>query len=331
MLRAAEAIRVRVTAREGTSEGRNPRDAFWAPLRGTEQFSNLRVTQLEAKLCREFGGELRSRLLEQLSEGFRVLDSDLFPGGLREFEKMFFHYMEPFSEKEAYRYQFAEAFTRYLEHRQQLFRENMAFRAAQERLAAAADIFFSTRISGYASLSFDLSTGSFGQLARAFDSNFDTFRVFLDAFIPVAFAEVFNEDFSNRFDFTVSIPSSVEQAFTSAARDLAVAQTTGSPKSSGQAVGPAAPSAARARAEYIWLLANGSLLVPVLIALAVMLYGIRLLSEIRSSEFIALQPILQHQLELLKEDRLRITVSATPDSSKAGGVPSQAQATGENR
>ena len=123
----------------------------------------------------------------------------------------------------------------------------------------------------------------------------------------------------------------MEQAFASAARDLAVSQATGSHTVGGQAVGPAAPSAARERAEWIWRLANGSLLIPVLIALAVMFYGMRLLFEIRSSQFNALQPILQHQLELLKEDRLRMAAPATPDQSKASGAPSQIPVVGNNK
>lgn len=308
-------IRIRVVPRDGERMTDSPRDAFWAPLRETEGFSNLRITQLEAKLCREFGGALRSALFNQLSRGIRTLDSELFPASLRDFEHFFFEFMGPRSARELYGYQFADAFTRYLEHRQQVLSENVSLREAQERLAAASSIFFSTRIAGYSSLDLDLSAGSFQQLAKVFDGNFDTLRVFLDAFVPVAFAEVFTEQFADGHEFGISIPRSAEQAFGEASRALEKAGGM-PPRVAPPPTAPSSPtSAARERAEWIWRLANGSLLIPLLIALAVMFYGLRLLSDIRSSQFEAMQPILQHQLELLREDRLRMSAEPPPGIS----------------
>lgn len=326
MPKAVDAIRIRATAREGASEKRNPREAFWAPLRNSEKFLSLefphQISRLEAALCQEFGGELRSALLRQLREGLHSLDSDFYPGGMRDFERFFFRYMD-FPKDEAFRYQFAEAFTRYLEYRQEMWRENTALRKTQEQLAAAAGIFFSTRISGYASLGFDLSVGSFSQLAKAFDGDFDSFRVFLEAFVPVAFGEVFDPEFAASLDFTVSVPSSVEQAFDAAAAAPIAAQ----PATAAPAAVAAHSSAARERAEWLWRLANGSLLIPVIIALFVMFYGAQLLLDIRNSQNEALQPILQHQLELLREDRLRIGVPAPQNSTRPTGAAEQPAAT----
>lgn len=316
MPKAVDAIRIRATARDGASEKSNPREAFWAPLRNSEKFQSLefpyQIWRLEAALCQEFGGELRSALMRQLREGLHGLDSEFLPG-MRDFERFFFRYMD-FPKDEAFRYQFAEVFTRYLEHRQEMWRENPALRKTQEQLAAAAGIFFSARISGYASLGFDLSVGSFSQLAKAFDGDFDSFRVFLEAFVPVAFGEVFDQKFVAGLDFTISIPSSVEQAFDAAAAAPVAAHSA----TAAQAPPPAIAShssAARERAEWLWRLANGSLLIPVIITLFVMFYGAQLLLDIRNSQNVAFQPILEHQLKLLQEDRLRMGILEHQDST----------------
>lgn len=318
----SEPIRVRAIARDHRDSDLPPRAAFWEPARLGPNDSDLRVPQFEAKLCRELGTRLRSRLVAQLSEGLEALEGGRSPG-VRDLE--WFFRSRRTREREAYANQFVEAFTRHLEHRRQVFRESPVLRAAQERIAAAAGVFFSTRIAGYSSLSFEMSTGSLEQLAIAFENNFDSFRVFLEAFVPVAFGDVFSTEFADGLEFAVAVPSSWEQAF-----EPAVHEPTNEQRAELATIGQAAPtpaqSTARARAEWLWRLANGSLLIPVLIAIVVMFYGIQLLSEIRASQSGALQPILQHQLELLKEDRLRMATPPTQKPTRGSQAPSQDKA-----
>jgi hypothetical protein len=303
-----DAIRIRITPREPGPAQRDPRDAFWTAA-GRESDSNQTIASAEAKLCREFGGELRRALLQELAEPLRTLDSNLFPGSLMDFEHWIFRFMDrSSSERERYGYQFVEAFSRLLEQRQQVLRESPALRSVQERLAAAAGITFSTRIAGYSSLDLDLSVGSFKQLAKAFESDFDSFRVFLEAFVPVAFAGVFTADEANRLDFAVTIPASAEREFRAVATDIPGLQVT-SP-----APRPVAGSPGTARAEWLWRLANGSLLIPVLLALFVMYQGMKILSDIRTAQYDALKPILEHQLKLLEEDRHRLLRDAAAPS-----------------
>jgi hypothetical protein len=296
----SDAIRIRITPREREPTSDDPREAFWSAARSQ---SDQTIASSEAKLCREFGIELRRALLRELAEPLRTLDSELFPGSLRDFEHWMFRFMNgPSSDREGYRYQFAEVFSRLLEQRQQVLRESPSLRSVQERLAAAAGVTFSTRIVGYSSAILDLSAGSFSQLAKAFDNDFDSFRVFLEAFVPVAFAGVFSEDNADRLDFAVTIPTSAEQAFRAAAIGGSPPQAA---PSVSQAV-PGSPSGARERAEWIWRLANGSLLIPVLLALFVMYQGMKMLTEIRTAQHEAVKPILEHQLKLLEEDRQRL-------------------------
>ncbi len=307
-------IRLRITPREPRpGQDKEPRKAFWATARD-ESDSNESVTSLEAKLCREFGGELRSALLRELAEPLRTLDSELFPGSLRDFEHWMFRFMD--GSRESYRYQFAEVFSRLMEQRQQVLRESPGLRRVQERLAAAAGITFSTRLAGYASLNLDLVPSSLKQVAAAFENDFDSFRVFLEAFVPVAFAGVFSESSADRLGFTVTVPFSVERAFREAGtQEQASAPVTGPVAAS--------PTSARERAEWLWRLANGSLLVPLLLALLVMYQGMKMLGEIRAAQYEALKPVLEHQLKLLEEDRLRLSrdVVVPPQSAPAPAQP----------
>lgn len=312
----SDAIRIRITPREPLQQ-RDPREAFWTAA-GRESDSNQTTTSAEAKLCREFGPALRRGLLRELSGPLRTLDSELFPGSLTDFEHWMFRFMDGPGSDRAYRYQFIEAFSRLLEQRQQVFRESPSLRSVQERLAAAAGVTFSTRIAGYSSLNLELSAGSFTQLAKAFENDFDSFRVFLEAFVPVAFAGVFDEDTADRFDFALTIPTSAEQAFRAAAIGTPTPQLAASPPP------PVAgsPTTTRERAEWLWRLANGSLLVPVLLALLVLYQGMKMLNDIRTMQYEALKPILEHQLKLLEEDRHRLS----PDSKPALPAPVPAPA-----
>lgn len=66
----------------------------------------------------------------------------------------------------------------------------------------------------------------------------------------------------------------------------------------------------------MWRVANGSLLLPVLLALLVMRYGFRALSQIHESHLAALQPVLEHQAALLKEDRERLALPRRDSTAK---------------
>lgn len=314
-----EAIRIRITNREQKSDFNDPRVAFWAAAwRESESTDTSEtITRSEARLCREFGANLRSHLLRELSAPLRTLDSQLFPGSYRDFERWMFRFKE--MPREDYGYQFAEVFSRLMEQRQQVLRESASLRQVQERLAAAAGIMFSARVAGYASLNLDLSVGSFSQVAKAFEGDFDSFRVFLEAFVPVAFTEIFGNETADRLAFSVDLPESIERAFqvgSTVPEAQAEQPLAAQPELSGRGT-------ARERAEWLWRLANGSLLVPVILALFVMWQGMRMLNETRAAQLEALKPILEHHLKLLEEDRHRLF-----GTDKPSAPPLQLPATG---
>ena len=302
-----EPIRLRLVPRQSSlPEQSNPRDSFWRAIRPPVNQDDD-IVQSEAKLRKEFGPALRGLLLRELAEPLRQIEQTLYRGEFRELEHFLFRFVDrPTSDKVGWdRTQALDAFTRLIEQRQQIFRDSPALHRAQERVAAASSVSFSVRLAGYSSLNLDLSIGSLQSLADAFDNDFDSFRVFLEAFVPQAFERVFRQENVDCLDYTVQVPASYEQAFIANPPTPTSTQQTSVTASSPVTAGPTA-TPARERAEWLWRLANGSLLVPLLLALVVMYYGMTMLNDLRTSQNEALKPILEHQLKLLEEDRRRL-------------------------
>ncbi|MBF0334390.1 MAG: hypothetical protein HQL40_12210, partial [Alphaproteobacteria bacterium] len=293
-----EPIRIRLIPRVPFSEGGNPREAFWRSM-GQDTGD---PESLEGRLCHEFGPQLRRLLVEHLSGPFRDADKRFFVGEFG--ERVLFRYFEQSSrEEDSRRGQAFEAFARLLEQRQQIFRESPALKAVSEKVAATGSITFAVKIAGYSSISLDLSVGPLKKLAEVFDNDFDSFRVFLEAFVPRAYAGVFNYPDAQRLDCSVQIPDSFAKAFAMAASPSPVA---GSAMALPEQLASGQPSVAREKAEWLWKLANGSLLLPVALSLGVLYLGMSMLHDIGKSQNAMMSPIFEHQMRLLEEDRRRL-------------------------
>lgn len=309
-------IRIRLIARVQDSDVMNPREAFWLSM-GHE---NGNYDALEGKLCNEFGPALRNLLIEHFSEPLRDADRKFFRGEFGDLDHFLFRYFDrPRKEKDWWQGQELDAIARIYEQRQQFFNENPAIRATIEKIAATSPIIFAVRIAGYSSINLDLSVGSIKKVAEIFDGDFDSFRVFLEAFVPQAYARVFSSSDAERLDCAVQIPNTFARAFSA----------TMSPSSPAvlpeQQISSLSPTSAREKAEWLWRLANGSLLVPVILSLAVMYLGMTMLRDIGKSQQTMMAPIFEHQMKLLEEDRHRlfkeVAPTPAPSSSPASTSP----------
>lgn len=278
---------------------------------------------LEGKLCREFGPALRRLLVEHFSGPLRDADRTFFRGEFGDLEHFLFRYFDRSFMKGGWQQgQALEAFARLLEQRQQIFRESPGLKAASEKIAAIGPITFGVRIAGYSSINLDLSVGSLKKVVEVFDNDFDSFRVFLEAFVPQAYARVFSHDDAQRLDSEVRIPDSFVKAFATAASPPSAAELSVTPLE--QLASGHPPSVAREKAEWLWRLANGSLLLPVLLSLVVLYLGMSMLHDIGKSQNEMMKPIFEHQMRLLEEDRRRLfkeSVSAPPPTSATTASP----------
>ncbi|MBS1808770.1 MAG: hypothetical protein JST84_11305 [Acidobacteria bacterium] len=272
------------------------RTVFWSPMTKGDA---TQIPTMEFKVTAELGKHLKNRLINHLDEE------------LMELQRV--SQMHGQEEKEI-----RAAVARLLEKR-----------------SVATSLIISVKIEGYSSLELSLDFGSFEKIASIFDSNFDDFRVFLDAFIPLAFMDVFGEGFTRELEFEERMPTTTERAFYEHAftsqqqRVNLVPQAL--PPLPPLAIPPPPPPAqekkedserskAMERAQWLWRLANGSLVVPVILALVVLYYAAKELSAAKEAQFQAVKAIMEQQVNGLKEDRERFNTLAAMILKKADGT-----------
>lgn len=320
----AEIVRIRVTnRRQGPGIPSEARSSFWAPLRETKEYSNQTIEDFESTLVHQFGSALRNHLIESVREEVAEFEKGLLGVEFsREFWRFFDHEFHFMRREKGWTNGWTDPIVKYFEVRQHALDEVPQFRVMLEKLTAAAAVRFSARIRGYGSLDLEVSVGAFERLAQVFDDNFDSFRVFLDCFVPQAFADVFNAEFASQLSYDIDASGSLESAFKRAVSTRAKSVSTSSGSIS-PAQPPVTQHEALKKAEWLWRLANGSLLIPFLLALAVLYFGFREFSSLRTAQYEALKPILEHQLQLLKEDRERLAADHATIIQRQPGAASQ--------
>lgn len=303
------AIKIRIAELEPFPEGerQDARTTFWRPLRSTNDFEGQSIPQLEAKLRREFGSTLARHMLggirHSLSEMDRAARGDEPPWHFFDF---------PMRQKEPYYDEAVAAYSRYLDFRQQLISDNPTYSDAIRRLGDGSSVLFSVTIRGYTSLNLDVDISPLQKLASAFESDFDSFRVFLDVFVPQTIGDIFTPDFANSFSYSIDVPQDFKKAFLAAPQHPiipAAVATTAAPPAETKTID------SQERAQWLWRLANGSLVVPVLLALIVLYFGWQEMSSLRDTQQKALQSALDHQQKLLEEDRQRLNDLMNPKNS----------------
>lgn len=302
---------VRVTLRhrsESPKSDRDARESFWQPLRNREELSTTPAYLLESRLENGVAAALKARLVQNFTDALSAAESRPFG---RDLEHLFERWFFDRPSREPYAFQFGEVISRLAEIRERLAADTPGLAEARQKAALAASSVVAIRISRYGSLEADVLLSPISAIGRVFDYDADALQVFLQAFLPVAFADVFDGESAAALQYDVQVPDSLGRAM-SAARSDPLPLSSRPKQTPGDD-----PSQARQKAELLWRIANGTLVLPVLLALLVMFYGFKELSAIRTSQLQLLQPILEHQAALLQEDRVRLGISPAPDSTKA--------------
>lgn len=254
------------------------RSEFWLPYIDAKRTPNqyASIDSLEYKVYSEFGAALKAHLVNHVQKELVAIKKDL---------------LDSEESKDGQKLPVAGR------------TEVREYGELREKRRMAASVIVGVKIESYSSLNLALLFGGAEQLAHIFDSNFDLFRVFLDAYIPIAFADVFGEEFAGRLRYSVDVPQEMEDMFY---LTPPITQAVLGQPPAANATPVAAPSPkAIDKAQWAWRLANYSLLFPCLIALVVVYYSVQELSSARNAQAEALKPILEHQINLLKEDRER--------------------------
>ena len=307
-------IRIRISLRgvETRSSGDSRKD-FWTSA-GAQPESSQALASLETSLCHNLARALEAGLVDHFRKPLRTVRNELtgvpyavLYGSLRESAKA----------QESDNTEVRRILTGMADEAEKVLRESPGLRAAAERLAAAAGVMFSVRIAGYSSLDLILEPSPLALLLKAFDHNCEDIRFFLEAFVSPSLRDSVSPSINHPVNVTVTIPLSIQEDC------LAQANVAPVPRAGVPAAQPdtASQSVTRQRAELVWGLANGSLLLPVLLALLVLYFGIGILKDIGMAQQTAMQPILEHHLKLLEEDRRRLLQSTTPTAETEASLP----------
>jgi hypothetical protein len=282
------------------------REEFWARVkRASPNTQASGWDQFEAKLVREFGPALKRKLIAHLQEPLKATgwlpDADLLNG------------MQPNPDiEDFYRATAYQEFIDFLEERKRRLDDKVSL-AAFEKLAAAASLIFVVRIERYQSLSLALLVGSIEKLSQVFDGDAFNLKLFLGAFAAEAFGEVFRPQAANEFVFDAIVPESLAAIMSERRAQVPADQLAADARQP-----TSVRELAQQQAKVAWRYATTTMLIPVLLALTVTYFAfveMRTISALRDK---ALESTLEHQLQLLREDRLRMTPPG--DSSAKPGA-----------
>lgn len=182
---------------------------------------------------------------------------------------------------------------------------------------------FKASVLGYHSLELGVAVAGAENLAKLFDDNYDLLAIFLGAYVPQAFEQTLSwyDTSTSHFRFDVSLePEFVEDPVHRAQRD------DGSPKAMSQSL-PLSD-----RAHRVWMIANFSLVVPVLLALLVLYVAFNHVSVQQTDLVAATSQLTKREERLLNAYEARIAdlekvnldllkVSSSSRSSQASHAP----------
>lgn len=288
----------------GKVPARDYREEFWTRVKdASPDMQAWGWARFEAKLVREFGPALRQKLIAHLraplEETGWIPDADLLERIQQDAD------IDAF-----YRAKLYQDFTEFLEVRKKHFADKV-FLTAFDKLAAAASLIFVVRIDGYHSLSLSLLVGALDKLALVFDGDAFNLKLFLGAFAAEAFGDVFGSRAADEFDFDTIVPNSLAEII--AERK---AQVPSDQIGTEQHEQTGVREVAQHQAKVAWRYATTTMLIPVLLALTVTYFTFEEMRTISARREKAVESMLEHQLQLLREDRLRMTPSAESGSNQ---------------
>ena len=172
--------------------------------------------------------------------------------------------------------------------------KHVAEQGDPSKLTVARTVLFKAEGIHYSSLDLGLYIGAVEKLGQIFDSNFDLFLMFLDIYAPIAFASALGID-----PLPDLVRSELQEAPDSIRNEFEKSGGTNT------MIGREQLAALRKR-EWLSGIANASLAIPFALALAVTYFAFKELSTLRAEQKNLYQPIIEQQMNLLKEDRERL-------------------------
>lgn len=263
-------LKIRIVPIERDKEKLDSKYSFWKYVSNrTDKESNV-PENLEFTFKRKFGKELKNGLKQkirnELSEFERNYNID-FKSPY--FDEFFHFYFRRFEKEERVHFDdFINGISKLQELKNDYLKDNKEYQKLLSKSLIASQIDFGVRNISYSSLGFDLSIEPVEKVIEIFDNNYELFRIFLDQYIPECFLSSIsvNND-SLPMDVSIDYPDSYKDSFNKKTgnqqRKTAESLENNSQQSSGK----------WEKAKWFWSMANGSLVVPVILALIVLYFA----------------------------------------------------------
>lgn len=293
-------IKISLTQNQENSNSESPKFKFWQPI--IEAFGDTykrddynTADKCENFIRQRFAIKLKENILQDIDRQLRGYEQNIFE---RDYYRLFdeLRFGRP-SEKTEQQIEYIRALTTLIEKnselRKALYSENPDFQKLVSKRLIASQFSFAVKDVRYASLEFDLILQPAQKVIDFCDNNFEYLQVFLGGFIAETFREEFS-DYNNRipFDTSVFIDKSVYQNTITSTPTV----TNANPSNQSN------PGTSKLdKAKWYWTLANGSLLIPVLISIFLLYNYQSKLEAIQTASDKKVDNILQNQDKLIKQ------------------------------
>lgn len=189
-----------------------------------------------------------------------------------------------------------------------------AWAVPSDFFALVKKVSFTCKVSGYSSINFEVVISGFQALAEIFDRDFESFRVFFEPFLFGALGDAYNASVENGVTADLRFSADFREDFE---RPLLRSKLA----SAAAELSTRLPSDAAARAQWLWRLANGSLLVPVVLALVILIFGGMALRDLHRAYVDGLARLLEvtlSQQELMLGNRTQAAPRSSTPVPQAG-------------
>lgn len=255
-------LRIRISI-NNSDESSISRESFWKLINSRAEKNENIPTNLEYVFRNNFPKQLKEDLQEKFRDELREFEKNYEIDLKRPYLDEIFHFAFREKYERLYFNDFINGIAKLQELKNEYFKENKEYQELLNKNLLASQIDFGVSNISYSSLGFDLSVEPIEKVIKLFDNNFEYFCLFLSAYIPESFLSSLSIYNGNDLTVSASIdsPNRLKSKFEKSEKishHPQHIQVNGNPTSKWD------------KAKWIWSLANGTLLIPVILALIIL-------------------------------------------------------------
>ncbi len=243
-----------------TSEPLDSRYAFWSYVSNAIDKESTYPERQEYTFRKNFAGNLKKSLQDKFRNELTIFEG--------QYNIDFNHpFLDEYFNRKDERFYFDEFINgvgKLQELKNNFFKDNKEYQALLNKIILATQIDFQIDNISYSSIGFDLSIEPFEKAIDLFDNNFEYFRIFLDQYIPKSFLSSLSV-YDDRLPLGVSINSTSEFK-----NDFEKTKDSENQSTEEQSATKDNTTTKWDKAKWLWSLTNGSLVVPVILALVIL-------------------------------------------------------------